>query len=151
MLHVGNASSVCTQAVVDPAWDPTAKSDEAKSTAASDTRLDAIDLEQIACDHCGYMHKRGDGKSALGTVKFRERFFVLRDSKLLYYKTGAQALGDSATGSIDLREVHEVRPSKDPSSPDLAIVSLLLRQQSVVAPHSPSFGNQRDHLYPSSM
>ena len=137
--------------MLDPSWDPTAKSKTDHAAATSDARLDLINLEEIACDHCGYMHKRGDGKSALGTVKFRERFFVLRDSKLLYYKTGAQALGDSATGSIDLREVHEVRPSKDPSSPDLAIVSLLLRQQSVVAPHSPSFGNQRDHLYPSSM
>ena len=86
--------------MLDPSWDPTAKSKTDHAAATSDARLDLINLEEIACDHCGYMHKRGEGKTLAGSQKFRERFFVLRDASLLYYKTGAQALGDTATGTV---------------------------------------------------
>jgi len=57
----------------------------------------------------------------MGSKKFRERFWVLKNGELHYYKTGAQALGDKPTGTIKMSEVHEVRPSKDPASPDLAL------------------------------
>ncbi len=66
------------------------------------------------------MHKRGEGKSMMGSTKFRERFFVLKAGTLSYYKTAAQ-YGEAPTGTVNMKEVHEVRPSKDPASPDLAI------------------------------
>ena len=55
-----------------------------------------------------YMHKRGEGKSTFGSKKFRERFFVLKQGKLPYYKTAAGALGDAPAGTIDMASVHEV-------------------------------------------
>jgi hypothetical protein len=67
-----------------------------------------VNFAEIDCDHCGYMFKRGNGKSLLGNTKFQERFWVLRGSQLHYYKTAAQAIGDSPTGTVELGDVHEV-------------------------------------------
>jgi len=67
------------------------------------------------------MHKRGDAKYMLGSTKFRERFFVLKDGLLHYYKNPAHAKGGSPAGTITMSEVHEVRLSKDPAAPDQAL------------------------------
>jgi hypothetical protein len=103
---------------VDETWNPVVS--YSNSGADRDARVD-VNVDNIDCDYCGYMFKRGEAKTMMGSTKFRERFFVLKQGKLHYYKTGAQALGDSPTGTINMGDVHEVRTSKDPASPDLAI------------------------------
>eukprot|EP01041_Mallomonas_annulata_P000091 gene91-124_t len=72
----------------------------------------------------GYLFKKSEkARSSLLQVRpYNKRWFVLRDTELLYYKTRLQAdSGERPSGSIQIRHIFNVREADDPSAPENAI------------------------------
>lgn len=49
---------------------------------------------------CGWLYKKGGGMSTLSRRNWKMRWFVLRDSKLMYYENDSE---EKLKGTIDVR------------------------------------------------
>lgn len=70
----------------------------------------------------GYLFKKSESTSLLNVRPYNKRWFVLLDTELLYFKTRLQAeSGERPSGSIQIRNVFNVREAEDPSAPENSI------------------------------